>query len=72
MSDNDKQCIPPRDELFDDFWDLDTVVSATECTGLIPIPPTTEDEAESYTNIYAIPQPGVSYDDSLKQSKPND
>ena len=32
------------------------VASSTECTGLIQIPPTNEDEAEAYCDIYVIPE----------------
>lgn len=39
-----------------EIFDKDnTVVSATECTGLIQIPPTNFDESESYSDIYVIP-----------------
>ncbi len=40
----------PLEEMMD-------VASATECTGLIPAPPANEAEAESYTELYPIPQP---------------
>lgn len=36
--------------------ELNTVASVTECTGLIQIPPTNEDEAESYGDIYVVPE----------------
>lgn len=39
------------------FFDQNTVVSFTECTGLIQTPPLTEAEAESYKEIYDVPQP---------------
>jgi len=32
------------------------VASSTECTGLIQIPPTNEDEADSYKEIYRVPE----------------
>ncbi len=41
-------------------WDIldkiNPVASATECTGLIQIPPQNEAEAEAYTDIYVIPK----------------
>lgn len=37
--------------------DSNMVVSSTECTGLIPTPPLSEDEAESYDELYDIPLP---------------
>lgn len=39
-------------ELFDEQF---SVASATECTGLIPTPPVTEPEVNSYSEIYDIP-----------------
>ena len=36
---------------------LETVASATECTGLIPTPPLSEAEAESYADLCTIPTP---------------
>lgn len=50
-----------EDSIFrnDNFIDLDVVVSSTECTGLIQTPPLSAAEAESYTEIYNIPQPKV-------------
>ncbi len=32
------------------------VASSTECTGLIQIPPTSEEESEFYGEIYTIPE----------------
>ena len=32
------------------------IASSTECTGLIQIPPTSEEEAEFYGEIYTIPE----------------
>lgn len=40
-------------ELLDDPC---SIASTTECTGLIQIPPTSDEEAESYGNIYVIPR----------------
>jgi hypothetical protein len=54
-ADKNKQgFIRPDDDY---FFDMNTVASTTECTGLIPTPPVSEFEAESYTDIYGIPQP---------------
>jgi hypothetical protein len=39
----------------DTFFDAESVVSATECTGLIQTPPSSVDEAEAYGKIYDIP-----------------
>ena len=51
----DKQLL--HDPTEDELYDMNTVASATECTGLIPTPPSNEGEAEAYTDIYSIPQP---------------
>ena len=49
--------------------EADTVASTTECTGLIPTPPVSEDEAESYTKIYSIPKPDKGKYHGLQQEK---
>ncbi len=60
---NQKKC-PKSDN--DKFFDSDIVVSSTEYTGLIPTPPLSVDEAESYTKIYDVPQPKVKADNGLQ------
>jgi len=43
-----------------DFADVvNSVASATECTGLMYLPPQDEDEAENYADIYSVPTPQV-------------
>lgn len=52
---NDK--IKPYEEP-DDFIqgdEFNSVVSATECTGLMSIPPQNEEEEDSYADIYTVP-----------------
>ena len=49
------------------FLEDGTVASATECTGLMPSAPSTEEEAEEYQDIYAVPAP-PQRKDSGKQS----
>lgn len=39
----------------DSFFNGESVVSATECTGLMYAPPASVDEAESYNEIYDVP-----------------
>lgn len=41
----------PKDNFFDY---INAVASTTECTGLIQIPPTSDEEMESYQEIYEI------------------
>ncbi len=50
---------PPRpydavdeEELYEEMMD---VASSTECTGLMPTPPVTKRETESYSKIFDIP-----------------
>ena len=57
MEEKDKQLLHLRMPSEEELFDSDNVASATECTGLIPPPPISEEEAESYTEIYNIPQP---------------
>ena len=38
----------------DPFYDQETTVSATECTGLIPAGIDTEEEAENYADLYSV------------------
>lgn len=53
MSDKDKRKLKLQDE--DSFFDSESVVSSTECTGLVQTPPVSVDEAESYNEIYDVP-----------------
>jgi hypothetical protein len=54
MSDIDKQRkLKLKDE--DTFFEDESVVSSTECTGLVQTPPTSVDEANSYSEIYDVP-----------------
>lgn len=68
MAEKDKK-IKPKSNV-DIIYDSNTVVSATDSTGLIPTPPQTEAEAESYTEIYDVPQPEVKKDHSKKKDLP--
>ncbi len=47
---------PDKDSFYDKLIDADAVISATECTGLMYRPPQNENEAESYSDIYTVPQ----------------
>lgn len=46
--------------MYDDdrFYDADSIVMANDCTGLMPTPPRSEEEAESYSDLLNILQPG--------------
>jgi hypothetical protein len=54
MNEEKKKVVPayPRD---DDGDLISPSVSATDCTGLMSIPPEDEDAAESYLKLYDIP-----------------
>lgn len=60
-----------KEVLAEDVLDIENVVSATECTGLMPTPPHDEAEVESYTQLYDIPQPRGKVDNGLQQEKIN-
>ncbi|MFA4884817.1 MAG: hypothetical protein WC601_03420 [Desulfotomaculaceae bacterium] len=64
MEEKNKKIRPKSDN--DKIFDSDIVVSSTESTGLIPTPPLSVDEAESYTEIYDVPQPKVKVDNGLQ------
>mgnify|MGYP000985098506 CR=1 FL=1 len=53
----------------DEFFNTESVVSATECTGLIQTPPITEFEAESYKEIYDVPLNQEKVDNGLQNEK---
>ena len=54
MNDPKNKQMAPMD-MEDDFFDYDTVASATECTGLMPTPPLTKRAVDSYAEIYDVP-----------------
>ncbi len=58
---------PPYDD--DKFYDMGSVASASDCTGLIPSPPANEGEAESYAELYNIPQPTDELNNGLQNIK---
>lgn len=57
---------PSADYAEDMLNKIDAVASATECTGLMYRPPETEEEAESYTDIYVVPKAVNSGEKRLK------
>ncbi len=73
MPQKDKQGLPnakkqtPDEELF--LEDTSIISSATECTGLIPTPPVNSAEAESYTELYPIPEPENKVDNGFQQPR---
>ncbi len=53
----------------DKFYNLDTAASSMDCTGLIPTPPKSEDEEESYANLHSIPKVKNKVNNGLQQEK---
>ena len=48
--------LPDKDSFYDKLIGTEAVASASECTGLMYRPPQNEAEAESYSDIYVVPQ----------------
>ncbi len=79
MDQENRQLAPKKAERkssadFTDFVDScsDTVVSGTECTGLVPTPPESEQESEAYSDLYTIPKPDAKQMENPKnKSKKN-
>lgn len=70
MNDKKNKQLAPTDDDEDYAYSCsDTVVSGTECTGLIQTPPTSESEAESYTDLYTIPKPVKGKEHDLQKEK---
>ena len=48
-----------KDDDYDflDYLDSRSVMSATDCTGLIPTPPQNEAESKAYAQLNTIPDP---------------
>lgn len=51
IKDKDTKWLYDQDEL-----DLNKVTSSTDCTGLMPTPALSDDEVDSYNEIYTIPK----------------
>ena len=49
-----KNDAPDKDCFYDALVETDSVVCATECTGLMHRPPQNEAESESYNEIYKM------------------
>ena len=67
MRDKKKHGYPAYDD--DKFYEMGSVASASDCTGLIPTPPTSESEAESYAELLNIPQPTEPVNNGLQKLK---
>jgi len=60
--------------LYDDakFYDIETVASVNDCTGSVPTPPKSENEAESYSDMLNIPRSKGKVNNSLQHVRPKD
>lgn len=58
-----------KEDEFDELMDIDNVASTTECTGLMPTPPASPEQAQAYTDIYAIPQPNDKTEHGLQKEQ---
>ncbi len=68
MDKKNKQIAPKSEEDSLDSCE-NNIVSGTECTGLIQTPPENEQEAESYTDLYAVPEPAEDNKKSKRTGK---
>lgn len=48
----------PQEEIFDQFYDIESIASSTEQTGMIPSLPQSMGEIESYAKIQGVPKQG--------------
>lgn len=55
----------------DDFFDINKMASANDCTGLVPTPPLDDEQADSYTKMYEIPTPAEEDAEKINSSKEN-
>ena len=67
MNKEKKQKIDEFEFEFDILNKTNAVASATEFTGLIQIPPQNEAEANSYADIYAVPEQVNSREKELRK-----
>jgi hypothetical protein len=52
---NERKTADPQEEIFEQYYDLNSVASMTELTGSIPSLPQSEEELESYNKIQSMP-----------------
>ncbi len=72
MPRNDKERNDSPEENPYDFYAGLNIGSQTECTGMIPTPPTNEVQLDGYHDIYSVPQQcstGAQKKDGAKEQK---
>lgn len=70
MAEKEKRLDPlSEQEIYEQFYNLKSVASASELTGLMPALPMSEDSAASYSQLYGTPIPTDL--DSKKMKKNN-
>ncbi|MDP4132884.1 MAG: hypothetical protein Q8882_02600 [Bacillota bacterium] len=59
--DKNKKTVEPNQEEETFLVGTNSVTSSTDCTGLIQTPAESEEELESYSEIYTLPTPKEDY-----------
>lgn len=70
MADKKKQGYPSYDD--DKYYNIESTVSANDYTGMVPTPPKSEYEAESYSDLLNVPQPKGEVDNGMQRVRPGD
>ena len=68
MKDFDRPILQ-RNRSVEQYYDTKSVESSTGMTGLTPTPPMSEEEEESYSDIYGMPTPGAVPKNTKKKNK---
>lgn len=66
---NDERPILQKNRSVEQYYDTKSVESSTGMTGLTPTPPMSEDEEESYSDIYGMPTPNALHQTAKKKNK---
>ncbi len=61
--------IDDADDIYDQFYNLKSVASYTELTGLTPALPMTQEEVGAYEQIYSMPVPDGIENNSKRENK---
>jgi hypothetical protein len=70
MEKKPKHANPSYDD--DKFYDVESVASCNDCTGLMPTPPKSEAEAESYGDLSNVPTPKGKVNNGFQKTRPGD
>ena len=64
---NDERPILQKNRSVEQYYDTNSVESSTGMTGLTPTPPMSEEEEESYSDIYGMPTPNTLHKSEKKK-----